>query len=87
MVNFFSSQSKQLPKKWSTSNYLPNAIRFLKMLGSDGIEEAERLQNLDAPAIYKEVQSLCPELVWRALSLHFLTKKQICFFHRSVFFL
>jgi hypothetical protein len=63
MVNFFSSQSKQLPKKWSTSNYLPNAIRFLKMLGSDGIEEAERLQNLDAPAIYKEVQSLCPELV------------------------
>ena len=92
MVNFFSSQSRSVPTKWATANYIPNAIRFLKFLGSKGMEEAERLQDLDAAGIYEKIQSVCPELVILPVPHIFFphtSKTQICeeisVFHRFVF--
>ena len=81
MTSFFTSQDTAMPAKWTTSNYVPNVIKFLKYLGTDGLQEAERLQDLDVKAIYAAVRELCPDLVCSTAALFSLPNFEK---HRSV---
>ena len=52
---WFSSSNLVLPAMASAKNYVPSAITFLNGLGHETFLEAERLMDLDTPAICSNI--------------------------------
>ena len=52
MGQCFDARGSKTPTLYMTANYIPNVLKFLKALGEKGFAEAERLQGIDASAIF-----------------------------------